>query len=84
MTALDGIRQRAQAYADHGTPGLHAPKDRSALLAAVDAVLEVLDNWDAMVPFQDAEESQRWYSLGKRHAAERIRAEIIGTVEAAS
>jgi hypothetical protein len=39
-------------------------------------VTDVLDNWQAEVPFQDAEETQRWYSLGKRHAAERIRFEL--------
>jgi len=42
MTArdvLDGIRVRARAYTEHGTPGLAAPRDRAGLLAAVDAVL---------------------------------------------
>ena len=49
MTALDGIRSRAEAYRDHGTPGLHAPKDRAALLAAVDAVLAVHQPIDAVM-----------------------------------
>lgn len=38
-TVLDGIKARAEAYASHGTPGLHAPKDRATLLAALEAVL---------------------------------------------
>jgi hypothetical protein len=38
-TTLDAIRSRAAAYADHGTPGLHAPQDRAALLAALETVL---------------------------------------------
>lgn len=49
MTALDGVRQRAQAYADHGTPGLHAPQDRATLLAALDAVLAVHEPIDAVM-----------------------------------
>lgn len=36
---LDAIRTRAKAYAEHGTPGLHAPQDRARLLDALDAVL---------------------------------------------
>lgn len=36
---FDGIRARARAYAEHGTPGLAAPRDRQYLLAAIDAVL---------------------------------------------
>jgi len=75
---LDDIRARATAYREHGTPGLAAPRDRAELLAIIERVEEVLDNWTAEVPFQDADESQRWYSLGKRHAGERIRAEIRG------
>lgn len=47
MSALDGIRQRVEAYRDHGTPGLHAPKDRAALLAALDAVIKVHEPIDA-------------------------------------
>lgn len=41
MSALDGIRSRADAYTDHGTPGLHAPQDRAKLLDALDACLAV-------------------------------------------
>ena len=44
---LDGIRSRAEAYSSHGTPGLHAPQDRAALLAAVDASLAVHEPMDA-------------------------------------
>ena len=47
MNELDGIRTRAEAYRTHGTPGLHAPKDRAALLAALDAVLAVHQPVDA-------------------------------------
>lgn len=36
-TQLDAIRKRAEAYASHGTPGLHAPQDRATLLEALDA-----------------------------------------------
>jgi hypothetical protein len=36
---LDGIKVRAKAYTEHGTPGLAAPQDRAHLIAAVDAVL---------------------------------------------
>jgi hypothetical protein len=32
---LAAIEARAQAYADHGTPGLAAPADRAYLLAMV-------------------------------------------------
>lgn len=46
MTAeLDAIRSRAAAYADHGTPGLAAPRDRAALLAALDAALALAEEW---------------------------------------
>lgn len=41
MNALDAIRKRAEAYRTHGTPGLHAPQDRAALLEAVETVLDV-------------------------------------------
>ncbi|MDQ5860689.1 MAG: hypothetical protein M3536_00300 [Actinomycetota bacterium] len=61
----------------------HSPADVAYLLAelrkrddALANVTEVLDGWAAEIPFEDAEESQRWYSLGKRHAAERIRLEL--------
>lgn len=37
--ALDGIRARAQAYFEYGTPGHAAPRDRATLLAALEAVL---------------------------------------------
>ncbi len=42
MTArdvLDGIRVRAKAYVEHGTPGRAAPQDRAILSVALDAVL---------------------------------------------
>lgn len=45
----EAIRSRAQAYADHGTPGLHAPKDRAALVEAVDAVMVVHQPMDALM-----------------------------------
>lgn len=48
MTALDGIRSRADAYRDHGTPGLNAPKDRAALLAALDAAMATHQPIDAL------------------------------------
>lgn len=46
---LDAIRSRADAYASHGTPGLHAPQDRAALLAALDAGLAVHQPIDALM-----------------------------------
>lgn len=42
---LDAIRSRATAYADHGTPGLAAPRDRAVLLAALDAALSLAEEW---------------------------------------
>ena len=44
-TLLAGIRERAEAYRTHGTPGLHAPQDRAKLLAALDAVTELAEKW---------------------------------------
>jgi hypothetical protein len=44
---LDGIRKRAKAYTDHGTPGLAAPRDRAGLLAAVEAALALAEAWTA-------------------------------------
>ena len=38
MSGLAGIRARAAAYSDHGTPGLHAPQDRAELLALLEQV----------------------------------------------
>ena len=43
MTKLEGIRARARAYAEHGTPGLAAPTDRKALLDWLDDVLGMCD-----------------------------------------
>jgi hypothetical protein len=47
---LDGIRVRAKAYTEHGTPGLAAPYDRKALLAAAEAVLALADEMEAQPP----------------------------------
>lgn len=41
MSELDAIRARAEAYATHGTPGLHAPQDRAYLLALVDDLARI-------------------------------------------
>jgi hypothetical protein len=49
--------------------------------AALEAVTARLDEWAAMKPFPDAEETQVWYSAGKRHASEAVRA-IIAALEA--
>lgn len=46
---LEAVRSRAEAYRDHGTPGLHAPQDRAALLAALDAGLAVHESMDAVM-----------------------------------
>lgn len=53
-----------------------APTDVARLVGAVEAVLAKLDEWDSFKAFPDAEESQRWYSLGKRHASASVRAAI--------
>ena len=49
---LEAIRTRAKAYAEHGTPGLHAPQDRAALLDLIaaqqvklDAVAVLAESW---------------------------------------
>jgi len=64
----------------------HARTDVPALLAMVreqqarlDAATAILDEWASYKAFPDAEESQRWYSLGKRHAADAIRAALTAT-----
>jgi len=46
---LDAIRSRVEAYESHGTPGLHAPQDRAALLAAVDAGLAIHQPIEALM-----------------------------------
>lgn len=48
-TTLDAIRSRAEAYRDHGTPGLHAPQDRASLLAALEACLVIHQPLDAVM-----------------------------------
>lgn len=45
MSARGGIEVRAKAYAEHGTPGLHAPQDRARLLAALHAVEALAEKW---------------------------------------
>jgi hypothetical protein len=50
--------------------------------AALAGVTARLDEWAAMKPFPDAEETQVWYSAGKRHASEAIRAIITAALEA--
>jgi hypothetical protein len=60
--------------------------DIAALLAMVreqqarlDAATAILDEWATYKPFPDAEDTQRWYSLGKRHAADAIRGALTAT-----
>lgn len=43
MSGLRGIRARAAAYSDHGTPGLHAPQDRAELLTLLERVSELTE-----------------------------------------
>jgi hypothetical protein len=38
LSGLHGILARAEAYKDHGTPGLRAPQDRAELLALLEQV----------------------------------------------
>jgi hypothetical protein len=47
--------------------------------AALDRVEAQLADWASLKPFPDADDSQRWYSLGKRHAAEAIRTALTAT-----
>jgi len=61
----------------------HAREDIPALLAMVreqrarlDAATAILDEWASYKPFPDADDDQRWYSLGKGHAADAVRAAI--------
>jgi hypothetical protein len=42
MSGLEGIKARAKAYTQWGTPGLRAPQDRAALLAILTAVEEAV------------------------------------------
>jgi len=60
-----------------------AHEDAPALLAMVreqrarlDAATAILDEWASYNPFPDADDDQRWYSLGKGHAADAVRAAI--------
>lgn len=47
--------------------------------ARIERVEAQLNEWASFKPFPDAEKSQRWYSLGKRHAADSIRAALEPT-----
>lgn len=58
-----------------------APSTVSRLTAAVESVLSRLDEWDSYKAFPDADETQVWYSAGKRHASEAIRALITEALE---
>lgn len=86
---LDAIQRRIDA----ATPGAVTitPSDVAFLLdlarkqqAALDAVTARLDEWDSYKPWPDAEETQVWYSSGKRHASEAVRALIADALEAKS
>lgn len=84
LGAEDG--QVGQALEHNADFIAHARTDVPLLLALVreqqaklDRVEAKLDEWALFQPFPDAEESQRWYSLGKRHAADRIRAALTAT-----
>lgn len=70
----DGDTSEFIAHARTDVPALLAlVRDQAAKLGRVEAQL---DEWASYKAFPDAEESQRWYSLGKRHAADSIRAAI--------
>jgi hypothetical protein len=49
MNTLDAIRTRDMAFHTHGTPGLNAPRDRAALLDAIDAVTALHQPVDALM-----------------------------------
>jgi len=77
---LAAIEARAEAYANHGTPGLAAPADRAYLLARVreqaaklDALRELADGWKPPSENADLNDTQVWYSFAKHHAAQAIR-----------
>ncbi len=57
--------------------------DVPKLAGALSDVLDRLDEWASYEPWPDAEDTQRWYSAGKRRASEAIRAIITDTLEAA-
>ena len=85
---LDAITARAKNQPAYSWPH-EAQEDREYLLdlarkqaAALEAVTTRLDEWAAMKPFPDAEETQVWYSAGKRHASEAVRAIITEALEA--
>ena len=52
--------------------------------AALDAVTGRLDEWDSYKAWPDADETQVWYSAGKRHASEAVRALITEALEVKS
>jgi hypothetical protein len=80
---LDGIKARLSAANDYPGPVTveQSQSDVARLTAAVDAALTRLDEWDSYKAFPDAEETQVWYSAGKRHASEAIRAAIETALE---
>jgi hypothetical protein len=85
MSALDGIRERATAYATHGTPGLAAPKDRAILLAAVEAVLEWCDTnqhpWHPSEGVEGAFSSQDWALDGAARRIRTVVSDALGVAE---
>jgi hypothetical protein len=82
---LDGIRVRAKAYTDHGTPGLAAPRDRIGLLAAVEAALALAEKFEASQSSDIAKRQDMQfdlgYSAGSRAAGSILRAAIENALE---
>lgn len=79
---LAPIRKRVVAYRDHGTPGLHAPQDRTRLLAALDAVLALADEWESQAG-KDSNAHRVWGEqvVSVEFAVEKFRAAVTAALE---
>jgi len=69
-TMLAPIRERVEAYASPtGTPGRHAPQDRARLMAAIDAVEDLVKYLDTL-------------ARGDQHYAGLFRAAMVEALKA--
>lgn len=78
MSNIEQIRKRYQKY---GAINPQTREDVIALLDIIDNLSAETVRWLSAEPFEDAEKTQQWYSLGKRHAAEFIQDIIKGNIE---
>ncbi|MBP3044857.1 hypothetical protein KKR91_01295 [Arthrobacter jiangjiafuii] len=58
-----------------------AHEDAPKLIAALEAVESVIAEHEARTPFPDADKIDKAYSLGKRHAYDRVRYEITEALQ---